>query len=306
MFASIPKFSSFFSLTNIIGYVCGLVILKPNENWNFFDQFINISGFIQAIQFCLILFIGTPYFVISNKFPFLYAIGALLPCFYAIDSIGKFIYCKTHVRDIQELVKEFKEIYEWKQESAMKNEDLVKRLKNDKKIMTRFLVFNLVSNIIFNLPPLIISLVSYKKTNEWNPMSIYACWYPFSTKKYFWYIYIHEFIVSHNVLYWMLVPDGIFGNLLLLLNCFYSGLALEMETAININVPKGEIRSRKVVLKLRELIVYHKRLINLTEKVNEVFSFVVISRFLTSAFFLCFCGFVLVVSYLELPQLKTC
>lgn len=292
MFASTPSFKSFFSLTNFIGYTCGLIMLKPRHRWNYFDHIINASGYIQAVQFCWILFICVPFFVFSNKFPFLYALGALLPCFYAVDSIGKFIYCKTHVNAIQKLAQEFEAIYEWKQDVNAKAGDVVTSLREDKKTITRFLVFNLVCNVIFNLPPLIISLVMFSKTNEWNPTSIYACWYPFSTKKYFWLIYAHEFIVSHNVLYWMMVPDGILGSFLLLLNFFYSGLALEMETAINF----GQRKHGKVVTKLKELIVYHVQLITLTERVNEVFAFVVIGRFLTSAFFLCCCGFVLVVS----------
>lgn len=259
MFTSTPDFYSFFTLTNLIGYMCGLIMLKPRLRWNYFDHFINVSGYVQAVQFCWILFICVPYFVFSNKFPFLYALGALLPCFYAVDSIGKFIYCKTHVNEIKDLAEEFKTIYEWKREINSKDEKLVKSLCNDKRTITRFLVFNLVGNIIFNLPPLLISFIIFHKTSEWNPMSIYACWYPFDTKKYFWPIYAHEFIVSHNVLYWMLVPDGIFGSFLLLLNFYYTGLAKEMESAIN---SEGKsIGKRLLPAKLRELIIYHVRLI---------------------------------------------
>lgn len=300
LIASTPSFNSFFTVTKFIGFACGIIVLKPRHRWNYFDHIINASGYVQAIQVIWTLLISVPYVVFSNNFPFLNALGAILPGFYALDSIGKFIYLKKYGDKIQELMQEFHTTYESKEGTVAIEKDVVKSLKRDKKIITLFLSSTVLCNAIFIFLPLVASYVIYTKTKEWNPMPIVPAWYPFDKQKYFWPIYIHECIMAHDVPYWMAVPDGIFCNLLLLLNFFFSGLALELEEIINVEAERNVFGSKTLVVKLKELIIYHNRLISLTEQVNDVFAYIVVSRFLSSAFFVCCCGFVLVVSILIL------
>lgn len=197
---------------------------------------------------------------------------------------------------------EIKKKLSWRLEEILKAEDefvqVTKKLKVLSSIVNGLLVTTVCCSSIFNLLPGINFLVTFFTQDVPVEVLSFAFWYPFKKENHFLKVYFYEIVCVHFCTFTAQALDGL---LLLLLGqaiaCFDS-LAMRLHKSIEEAAKHPTLR----IVKINEIVDSHVELLELTQKLIEIFEVPMFANVVYQTGLICFTEFIITVGHFTLKR----
>lgn len=251
---NLPSFDSFFSSIEFYARTVGLIILKPAHNWTKIDWFLSLFGYLNIFIHIYNVVISAIQIIqfVHNEL-YIAAIGTIPGIFWAMSSslnMVTLVYCKENLRKI---VKRFSELYDTNYE--INTDKYNQELCQDKKKAMNYLMFFVVMNIVFSLSPITIVILKYLTTGVYEPEYMNPImWYPFDRVKYYWFVYLFDFVMARVSAFGGITPDILLFMFIVQMVYHFNCFGNQIQTFV-VEKPTLDF------IKLKKLVEHHQNLI---------------------------------------------